>query len=152
MRNHSRRGWGALLITALAVHASGCGTLLYPERKGQKDGKVDATVAILDGVGLLFFIIPGVIAFVVDFDNGTIYLPGPLSSPDSDHHNLFKNGESRRDTPDAEPWIEVHVGPGALDEASIRSVVAGNTGVRLDLDDPRLEIARVASPPGPRRE
>jgi hypothetical protein len=26
-------------------------------------------------IGLLFFIIPGVVAYAVDFSNGTIYLP-----------------------------------------------------------------------------
>src|ERR1700691_6318147 len=53
----------------------GCGTLMYPERRGQRGGSIDAGVAILDGIGLLFGIIPGVIAFAVDFSNGTIYLP-----------------------------------------------------------------------------
>ncbi len=32
-------------------------------------------VAVLDGIGLLFFLIPGIIAFAVDFHEGTIYLP-----------------------------------------------------------------------------
>ncbi len=49
---------------------------MHPERKGQTDGKVDVGIAVLDGVGLLFFIIPGVIAYAVDISNGTIYLPG----------------------------------------------------------------------------
>lgn len=60
----------------LIVQLMGCGTILYPERKGQKSGKIDAGVAILDGIGVLCFIIPGVIAYAVDFYNGTIYLPG----------------------------------------------------------------------------
>jgi len=33
-------------------------------------------VAIMDGVGVLCFIVPGVIAYAVDFTSGTIYLPG----------------------------------------------------------------------------
>lgn len=65
-------GSTAVLATAL----SGCGTLLYPERKGQTGGRIDPSVAILDGLGLLLFLIPGLIAFAVDFSNGTIYLPG----------------------------------------------------------------------------
>ena len=64
------------ICTVLIVQLMGCGTILYPERKGQKSGKIDAGVAILDGIGVLFFIIPGIIAFAVDFYNGTIYLPG----------------------------------------------------------------------------
>jgi hypothetical protein len=53
-----------------------CGTLFYPERRGQKSGSVDPTVAILDGIGLLFFIVPGLIAFAIDFSTGAIYKPG----------------------------------------------------------------------------
>ena len=54
---------------------TGCGTMFYPERKGQIDGKIDPTVATLDSLSLLALIIPGAVAFMVDFDNGTIYLP-----------------------------------------------------------------------------
>ncbi len=63
-------------LTLAAVSLGACGTIMYPERKGQIDGKIDPTVAILNGVGLLLFLVPGVIAFAVDFSNGTIYLPG----------------------------------------------------------------------------
>ena len=65
-----------LIVAALAVQSLGCGTILYPERRGQRGGRVDAGVAVMDGIGLIFFIIPGVIAFAVDFSTGAIYLPG----------------------------------------------------------------------------
>src|SRR5690606_29936038 len=32
-------------------------------------------VAILNGIGLLFYVIPGLIAFAVDFATGAIYFP-----------------------------------------------------------------------------
>ena len=73
MVEQSRRAVGAVLVLALLVQ-TGCGTILYPERRGQKGGRVDAGVAVLDGIGLLFFILPGVIAFAVDFGDGAIYL------------------------------------------------------------------------------
>lgn len=63
------------LIFALFINTS-CGTVFYPERKGQINGRIDPKVAVGDALALLFFIIPGVIAFAVDFSNGTIYLPG----------------------------------------------------------------------------
>ena len=67
------------LRTSLALLLIGqclsCGTILYPERKGQISGQLDPAIVILDAVGLLFGIVPGVIAFAVDFSNGTIYLP-----------------------------------------------------------------------------
>ena len=62
--------------TLLAASLTGCGTLLYPERKGQGSGRLDPSIVMLDGIGLLLFLVPGIIAFAVDFGNDTIYLPG----------------------------------------------------------------------------
>jgi len=74
----------AIITKAIVLYVSagmvtqlvGCGTILHPERKGQVSGQIDPKIAIFDAIGLLFFFIPGVIAFAVDFSNGTIYLPG----------------------------------------------------------------------------
>lgn len=74
------KGLNGLISIALIFQLMGCGTIMYPERKGQKSGKIDAGVAVLDGIGLLFFLIPGIIAYAVDFSNGTIYLPGTSRS------------------------------------------------------------------------
>lgn len=75
--DQSRRRLLALAgTTALAAPLGGCGTLLYPERRGQTGGRLDTAVVILDGLGLLLFLVPGLIAFAVDFGSGAIYLPG----------------------------------------------------------------------------
>lgn len=63
----------ALIVATLNVAA--CGYLIYPERVGQRGQHVDGTVVALDALGLLFFILPGVIAFAVDLSTGCIYLP-----------------------------------------------------------------------------
>jgi hypothetical protein len=63
------------LTIGLALFLASCGTLLYPERRGQPAGRLDVGVVALDGVGLLLFLVPGVVAFVVDFATGAIYLP-----------------------------------------------------------------------------
>lgn len=68
-----------LLLLALAAPASGCGTILFPERRGQPAGPIDWRVVALDGIFLLLFVIPGVIAFAVDFTTGAIYLPTDCS-------------------------------------------------------------------------
>ena len=65
----------ALAALFLMLHLCACGMLLYPERRGQTSGRVDPVVAVLDGIGLLVFIIPGLVAFGVDIATGTIYLP-----------------------------------------------------------------------------
>jgi hypothetical protein len=72
------------LTSSLLAQLTACGTILHPERKGQKDGQIDPAIAVFDAIGLLFFLIPGVIAFAVDFSNGTIYLPGGRHSSLSD--------------------------------------------------------------------
>lgn len=65
-----------LLAAGLLLQTSGCGTLMFPERQHEPhSGKLDGNILILDGIGLLFFLIPGLVAFGVDFGTGAIYLP-----------------------------------------------------------------------------
>src|SRR6476620_1992208 len=56
--------------------ASGGGAFMYSERCGQPhSNQIDWKVVALDSLGLLLFFVPGVVAFVVDFYTGAIYLP-----------------------------------------------------------------------------
>jgi hypothetical protein len=80
------------LASALAalMLASSCGMILFPERKGQDSGKLDPNVIVMDASLLIFWIVPGVVAFVVDFATGAGYLPpgvtkgeGPLFGDDA---------------------------------------------------------------------
>ncbi len=117
----------ACLLTALAllVEVFGCGTLMYPERRGQKSGRIDPGVAILDGIGLLFFIIPGLVAYAVDFTTGAIYLPGGRRSSD--------------------PMRVVYVNPKELDHDKIKEVLIREGGCPRDID---LGSAEVYLPEG----
>lgn len=63
------------LLVSLMFAMSGCGAIFYSERKGNSS-QVDPKVAVLDGIGLIFFIIPGVVAYAIDFATGCIYLSG----------------------------------------------------------------------------
>jgi hypothetical protein len=90
----SRRRFIRLTVskTSLLVGV-GCGTVLHPERRGQPAGPLDWKIVALDGIGLLLFFVPGVIAFAVDFNNGTIYLPpdqGALKAPSRARKQLVK--------------------------------------------------------------
>jgi hypothetical protein len=61
---------------AAALSLAGCGTLLHRERLNQPQSRdLDWKIVALNGLGLIFFFIPGIIAFVVDFHTGAIYLP-----------------------------------------------------------------------------
>ena len=64
----------SLLVAAFALIATGCGTLLKPERIGKRaSDRIDPSIMILDCCGFLFGVIPGVVALVLDFNNKTIY-------------------------------------------------------------------------------
>ena len=117
-----------LICIVFVVQLTGCGTLLYPERKGQRAGRVDAGVAILDGVGLLLFIIPGVIAFAVDFNNGTIYLPG-TSRASLDNHNMKL----------------VYFDPKSSSNVSIERIIKDQTGKEVRLSQDNMKITKLHS-------
>ncbi|HET6422329.1 MAG TPA: hypothetical protein VFG20_01520 [Planctomycetaceae bacterium] len=119
----SRRHW--LFGLAGTMTLSGCGTILYPERKGQPAGCIDWKVVALDGIGLLFFFIPGVIAFAVDFNNGTIYLPPDECAERSarEHHRL-----TAKTLPQ-----------GKLSRPGVEAAIAEHTGRKIDLEAGRYE-------------
>ena len=124
---------GCLSLTVVIVflfQITACGTIMYPERKGQVGGKIDAEVAILDGIGLLFFLIPGVIAFAVDFSNGTIYLP-------SNKNSLLENNDSQN-------LIVLHIDKDKINPQEIESVISKNTGINFDIDDQRIQVAELS--------
>jgi hypothetical protein len=101
---------------------------MYPERKGQKDGRIDAGVAILDGIGLLFFIIPGVIAYAVDFSNGTIYLPN-----------------TARGSLDPKDIKQVKFDPKHYTNATIENIIKEETGYEVKLNQDNMKISRLKS-------
>jgi hypothetical protein len=101
------------LLHAAGIAAAGCGTILHPERRGQPTGRLDWGVVLLDGLGLLLFFVPGVIAFAVDFATGAIYLPpeeyGQL--PNSGEQRLVKLSASPQPTNEQiEEIVSRHVG------------------------------------------
>ncbi len=60
------------VITAFACCS--CGTILKGERRDSKPShQVDVKIFALDCVGLIFGIVPGVVALIVDYSNDTIY-------------------------------------------------------------------------------
>ncbi len=117
-----------LICAVLILQLAGCGTIMYPERKGQKSGKIDAGVAILDGIGLLFFLIPGIIAFAVDFNNGTIYLPG-----------------TSRSSLDLKNIKQVKFDPKQNSLVGIEGILKEQTGYAVKLDQPDMRIVKLAS-------
>jgi len=121
-----------LIAGALMLCTSSCGTILYPERRGQAAGRLDAGVAVLDGIGLLLFIVPGVIAFAVDFATGAIYLPAGHSRADLDPADL-QNARV----------IQTHRTSLTLYE--IEALVEQQIGQDIELGAPETRVARIYS-------
>lgn len=113
-----------LLLAIYLCASSGCGVLLYPERQGQKQGKLDVGVVALDGIGLFFFVVPGLIAFAIDFYQGTIYLP---NTGFSDIESMKNNSQS----------IKVD---GPINKASIEQAIFEATGKKVDIADGQVQI------------
>jgi len=118
--------------TAVVAAVSGCGTLMYPERRGQKGGRLDWRVVALNGIGLLFFFIPGVIAFAVDFINGTIYLPEEPRpcEPPCLPTPVGRTGRSR-----STRLVSYSIPRSELNQRGIESLIARKTGKTISLDD-----------------
>ncbi len=112
------------IFIALLIQISACGYFLHPERRGQNGGRLDIGVVALDGIGLFFFLVPGIIAYAVDFSSGCIYLPGGVFSANPD------NGEIKR----------VQVDPAELNEQTINNIIVRETGMSADVDLNRAEV------------
>lgn len=112
------------LILAIAVQALACGTILYPERRGQAKGEIDPGVAILDAVLFIPGILPGVIAFAVDFSTGAIY----RSSKKTALLELEKSND----------LLAMDLSLQVVDQKRLKKFIKDQTGLSVSLKDCRL--------------
>ncbi|MDT4824390.1 hypothetical protein FQZ97_576370 [compost metagenome] len=112
---------GGVLVATLVTQLTACGTLFFPERRGQIEGRIDPAVAAMNAIGILFYVIPGLIAFAVDFATGAIYLPDDQ-------------------TAQVDPaLLQQTIGAdGQIDRQQLKALIERETGHSLPLDDPRL--------------
>ncbi len=98
-----------------------CGAIIHPERVGQpRTGRLDPSIILLDGLGLLLFLVPGLIAFIVDFATGAIYMP-------PEHYGL--NDQPQRT---AEGLLKIPV-EGPLTRERIEAAIARASGKKVEL-------------------
>lgn len=72
-----------ILSAALALGTTGCGFILYPNRRGRSGGNIDIPVLIIDLLWLIPGLLPGAICLIVDFTTGCIYRGGGRSETSS---------------------------------------------------------------------
>lgn len=118
-----RRRWLRLALLSIGATLPGCGTIFYPERRGQPAGKLDWKVVAFDALGLVLFFIPGVVAFAVDFATGAIYLP-------PDHYGKTVGNK----LPDKK-LTTLHVPRGQVDRHHIEQAVSQHVGQDVSLVD-----------------
>ncbi len=118
-----------IILLALIVQIAGCGTIFYPERRGQSvHGGIDVVVAIADSAWFLAYIIPGLVAWGVDLYTGALYLP---------------SGKKRfASPPDGKDIVVVKVDPERLDQKMMEEIVSKHVGQKINLDDPSLQILK----------
>ena len=117
----SSRVIGGVVVAALLTQLSACGSIFFPDRRGQIDGKIDPMIVVLDAVGLLFYVIPGLIAFGVDFATGAIYFPP---------------GKTAHIAP--EKLREAVGADGHVDNSKLQAILESELGGSFPLNDPRL--------------
>jgi hypothetical protein len=112
---------GGAVVAALVTQLTACGTLFWPDRRGQIEGRIDPVVAALDAIGILFYVLPGLIAFGVDFATGAIYL---------------NDGKTAQVAPEK---LQPAIGSdGKVDNLKLQAILETELGRSLPLDDPRL--------------
>jgi hypothetical protein len=112
---------GGVLVASLLTQVTACGSIFFPDRRGQIEGKLDPVVVALDAVGLLFYVIPGLIAFGIDFATGAIYL---------------EPGKTAQIAP--EKLQEAIGADGKVDNRKLQAILESELGGSFPLDDPRL--------------
>ena len=117
----SSRVIGGVVVAALLSQLTACGSIFFPDRRGQIDGKIDPMIAVLDAVGLLFYVIPGLIAFGVDFATGAIYFPPGKTAhiaPEKLHEAIGEDGK--------------------VDNTKLQAILESELCRSFPLNDPRL--------------
>lgn len=127
-RKMLRKSIMILLVFTLVLETASCGFFLYPERRNQSKGEVDVGVAALDAIGLVFFIIPGLIAFAVDFEANTIYLP---------------SGKKKAELPFGDKFRAVRVSEGEMNKSGIEAVIKEQTNVEVDLYSKKVQVYKL---------
>ncbi|REJ89903.1 MAG: hypothetical protein DWQ34_18275 [Planctomycetota bacterium] len=120
-RQFVRRLPAVALSSVAPFSLSACGTLFHPDRVGQpRCGRLDPAIVALNGLGLLLFLVPGLIAFAVDFYTGAIYLPPGYAA----------NGTGKRDG----RLLALHVDPRTLTRRRIETEISTCIGKPVSLD------------------
>ena len=129
LKKHLRKSFIKLTLILFLIQTASCGYIIYPERKGQTTGQIDPGVAILDAILFIPGILPGVIAFAVDFVTGAIYLPG--------------GGTDTHDTLGDKNQVEAARAAKRMDIRALETILSRNTGKEVHLKASDIHVLKV---------
>ena len=88
MLNKNNKGLLLILLFCSFIVLSSCGTILKPQNNfNRHSDRYDYFILGLDLAGLCLFIVPGIVAIVVDHSTGALYL-SPQEDASSESNNL----------------------------------------------------------------
>lgn len=136
----------------LAASLSGCGTIFHQERIHAPHSRdIDWRIAAADGLGLAFFFVPGVVAFVVDFSTGAIYLPPDGSSgyaaAEANKTPEIQSPSDVAEEPDLPraAWNRVDLPPVELRPQRIEEVVSQRLSSPVSLRESQTRVSELAN-------
>ncbi len=133
-----------VVMLAMVFQTLSCGTILYPERRSSpsasgfdpKGRQIDLAVAFLDAIFLIFYIVPGLVAFGVDFATGAIYIPNSRSKKKSS----ALTGDDEKD------MTVIYVPPEKLNPEMLQTVIFQQTGVMVNFESNTLKTFKMKGP------
>jgi len=117
-------------IHALSVVPGPYPAALEPGGMAAVPPTIERRLTVLDRMGLLFFMVLGVLAYAVDFATGTLYLPKRAT-----HNGHF----------DIAAATAVDTGRVNRDDAGLRQVIRVHTGQETSMSDPAVRVRRAES-------
>ncbi len=96
------RLFSLVLLAAFVISATGCGYILYPERRhAELSNEIDGKIVVFDCLWLIVGVIPGVVALIVDGVNGTWYYT-------EDEWNEIESRSSMNVQPGQQLAVDIH--------------------------------------------
>jgi len=91
-----------VVLAAFIISATGCGYILYPERRHAKlSNEIDGKVVLFDCLWLIAGVVPGVVALIIDGVNDTWYYT-------VDEWEAIQSGSSMNIQPGQQLAVDIH--------------------------------------------
>ncbi len=130
-------------LVAFLQSTAGCGLLLHPERQGTKGGNLDPVIVLLDGLGLFFFLVPGIVAFAVDVSTGCIYTGGGGGGKRRHLTSLEAGQPLSAEELAGMKKITLN---GPVTKASIEAALERELGQKVDVTAPSVQVQPILEP------